>query len=130
MKIFTSNRVCLFTKWCLSFVFIAISIKGFAQNGVAINTTGNPANNSAMLDITSTTGGLLMPRMQATQRTTIASPATGLLVYQTDGLSGFYFYNGSAWVLLSGTSGTVGGAGSATQVAFWNKVPTLILLSI
>jgi len=81
----------------------------FAQNGVAINTTGAAANNSAMLDITSTTAGLLIPRMISSERTTIPSPATGLLVYQTDGLTGFYYYNGSAWTLLSNSASTVTG---------------------
>jgi hypothetical protein len=52
------------------------------------------------LDITSTTGGLLVPRMTEDQRNIINSPsnpATGLMVYQTDGATGFYYYNGSSW---------------------------------
>ena len=53
---------------------------------------------SAALDITSTTGGLLVPRMTETQRDAISSPAaTGLMIYQTDGTAGFYYYNGSSW---------------------------------
>ena len=49
---------------------------------------------SAKLDISSTTQGLLTPRMTAAQRTAIASPAEGLLVYQTNVPAGFYFYKG------------------------------------
>jgi hypothetical protein len=56
---------------------------------------------SAMLDVASTTRGLLVPRMTTSQRTAIASPAAGLLVYQTDGLTGFYFYNGTLWNQIS-----------------------------
>ena len=38
--------------------------------------------------------------MTAAQRAAIAAPATGLLVYQTDGITGLYQYNGTAWVPL------------------------------
>jgi hypothetical protein len=40
---------------------------------------------------------MLIPRMTVTERSSIASPATGLMVYQTDGTSGFYYYNGTVW---------------------------------
>ena len=56
---------------------------------------GAPAT-SAALTVTSTTQGVLLPRMTATQRDAIATPAAGLLVYNTT--SGkLNFYNGSAW---------------------------------
>jgi trimeric autotransporter adhesin len=62
------------------------------QSGrVGVGTT-NPAN-SAILDLSSTSRGLLIPRMSAIQRGAIASPATGLLVYQTDSIPGFYYYS-------------------------------------
>ena len=41
------------------------------------------------------------PRMTQTQRDAIASPATGLLIYQTDNTPGFY-YDGAAWTAISG----------------------------
>jgi len=69
--------------------------------GISINTDGTDANSSAMLDVKSTTGGLLIPRMTATQKNAIATPATGLLVFQTDAISGFYYYSGSVWTKLS-----------------------------
>src|SRR5215470_7758862 len=72
-----------------------------AQQGVAINTDGSNADNSALLDIKSSTKGILIPRVTSAQKTAIASPATGLLVYQTDGTAGFYFFNGSSWSPLS-----------------------------
>ena len=78
-----------------------------AQN-VGINTTTPDA--SAALDVTSTTQGVLVPRMTQAQRTLIATPAMGLLVYQTDGTAGFYFYNGASWTLL-GATGPQGPAG-------------------
>lgn len=68
----------------------------FAQ-GVSINTSGAAADASAMLDVSSTTQGLLHPRMTETQRKLISSPATGLLVFQTDETSEIYYYNRSSW---------------------------------
>ena len=72
-----------------------------AQSNLGINTTSPHA--SAILDITSTTKGLLIPRMTLAQRNLITSPATGLLVFQTDTKAGFYFYTGSSWHLLGPT---------------------------
>lgn len=62
---------------------------------VGIGTTS--PNASALLEIKSTNKGLLIPRMTQTQRNKIASPANGLLIYQTDNNPGFYYYNGTAW---------------------------------
>jgi hypothetical protein len=76
-----------------------VTVQSFAQS-VSINTNGTVADTSAILDVKSTTKGLLVPRMTAAQKTAIVNPATGLLVYQTDGSSGFYYYTGSAWLLL------------------------------
>jgi len=67
-----------------------------AQVGINIETP----DASAALDITSTTGGLLMPRMTNAQRLAIETPAAGLMIYQTDGTAGFYYYNGSSWATL------------------------------
>lgn len=60
---------------------------------------------SAQLDIQATNKGLLIPRMSLSDRGTIASPATGLLIFQTDNTPGFYYYNGSAWVPLTAAAG-------------------------
>ena len=65
----------------------------FAQ--VGINTETPDA--SAALEISSVTGGLLVPRMTETQRDAISPAATGLMIYQTDGTAGFYYFNGSSW---------------------------------
>ncbi|MFN8206993.1 MAG: hypothetical protein U0T82_06220 [Bacteroidales bacterium] len=65
---------------------------------VAINPDGSAPHSSAMLDVSSTSRGFLVPRMSQAEKNAIASPATGLLVYQTDGTPGFYFYNGSSWM--------------------------------
>ncbi len=88
----------------LTTLLVVLSLGLFAQ--VGINTDNSDPDGSAMLDVKSTNKGMLIPRMDSTQRVTIATPATGLLVYQTDGSDGFWFYNGTAWVSLNGnTSG-------------------------
>lgn len=55
---------------------------------------------SSALQIDSTTQGVLIPRMTMTQRDAIATPATGLLIFQTDNTPGFYWYNGAAWTAI------------------------------
>lgn len=95
----------------LSFLLCSLTIQ--AQNAGIGTTTPDP---SAQLDISSTTRGLLIPRMTMAQRNAIASPATGLLIFQTDDVVGFYFYTGSSWThltpisnnswLLTGNAGT------------------------
>jgi len=80
-------------------VALVFSTTCFSQS-VSINNTGTAADSTAMVDISSTTKGLLIPRMTAEQKNSIATPATGLLVYQTDGDTGFYYYNGTSWFLL------------------------------
>lgn len=90
----------------LILIIMMICTNALAQ-GVGINETGDTADASAILDIKSTTKGLLTPRMTAAQRGSISSPATGLLVYQTDGIVGFYYNAGTSgtpnWKQLSST---------------------------
>jgi hypothetical protein len=95
----------------LLFTFLGLLIYSFAsaqQQGVAINTDGSAPHASAMLDVKSTSRGLLTPRMTYAQRTAIASPATGLIVYQTDNNlkieKGLYLYDGTAWRRLTDLS--------------------------
>jgi hypothetical protein len=95
---------------CLALAFI-LGIPAHAQ--VAINTSGVVPNASSMLDITSTSSGMLVPRMTLAQRTAIATPATSLLVFQTNGTAGFYYYTGAAWQYLN-TQWTFSG----TNIAF------------
>ena len=81
---------------------VLLTATTYAQVGVGTTTP----DASSALDITSTTKGLLIPRMTETQRDAISSPATGLMIYQTDGTVGFYYYNGSSWVEVAATSKT------------------------
>jgi len=83
----------------------------YAQQGVAINNNGSQANNSAMLDVSSTSKGILIPRMSTAQRTSILSPATGLMVYDTD-FNQFWYWDGTAWVAAIGPIGPTGATGA------------------
>ena len=74
----------------LFFCITATSLN--AQTG--IGTTA--PNASAKLEIASTDKGLLIPRMTSAQRGLISLPANGLLVYQTDGVIGFYVNSGTS----------------------------------
>ncbi len=81
-------------------------------NGTATNNTSNAMtvlrngaigigivspHSSAILDIASTQKGVLLPRLTQTDRFSIANPATGLIVYQTDFAQGLYIFNGTQW---------------------------------
>ena len=84
-----------------------LSQGGFCQ--VSITTDNSSPDASAMLDIKSTQKGILIPRMTQSQRTGISSPALGLLVFQTDGQSGYYYFTGSAWIpLIASGPGYIG----------------------
>lgn len=60
---------------------------------MGINASGAEPDSTAMLDVSSTSKGLLMPRMTKAQRMAIVSPANGLMVIQTDGSTGVYIYD-------------------------------------
>ncbi len=83
------------------------SVLSYAQVGINTNTP----DSSSALDIESTTGGILIPRLTETQRDAISSPATGLMIYQTDQTTGFYFYDGNAWTRIEGVAGPQGEQG-------------------
>jgi len=66
-----------------------------AKGQVAINSDGSSAEAGSVLDVKSTTGGILVPRMTMAQRNAIGSPPSSLLIYQTDNTSGFYYNSGT-----------------------------------
>src|SRR5215475_6602944 len=72
----------------------------FPSTGAAGIGTTTP-NASSLLEVKSTTKGILIPRMTLTQRNAIATPATGLLIYQTNATPGFYYYSGTAWTSVT-----------------------------
>jgi len=85
----------------ITFLLCMCCAMGYSQEGVAINTSGSAPDASAILDLQSSSKGILTPRMTEAQKNAVSSPATGLLIYQTNGTSGFYYYTGTAWTELS-----------------------------
>jgi hypothetical protein len=73
--------------------------------GLAVNSDGSTADASALLDVKSSTKGMLVPRMIKTEKNSISSPATGLMIFQTGPDStGFHYYSGSQWVWISSSA--------------------------
>ncbi len=97
------------SRWILFFLVLCTQ---FIYGQVGIGTV--TPNASAQLDVTATNKGFLPPRVtltSTTDATTIASPATGLLVFNTATAGttpnivtpGYYFYNGTNWVPINST---------------------------
>lgn len=99
-------------------LFLTSGILSLAQ--VAVNTSGTQADASAMLDVSSTEKGFLPPRVNSVSD--ISSPAEGLMVYQTGGTAGYYYYDGSSWKALSGGNSdcwrTLGNSGLTATTNF------------
>ncbi|NTW31288.1 MAG: hypothetical protein HGB12_01410 [Bacteroidetes bacterium] len=107
----------------LSFNFILSTFYSLAQSGgVAINATGNAADNSAMLDVNATNQGMLIPRMTTIQRDSIpykcsCTPAQGLQIFNTT-TNCFEFYLGTKWQsTVCGCTSAPAAAGSISGTA-------------
>jgi hypothetical protein len=91
------TSLLFFTTVCI----LSSHINGYSQLGVGTSTP----HASAQLDVSSTSKGVLVTKMTQAQRTSITSPAVGLLVYQTDGTAGFYYNAGTeaspSWIRIS-----------------------------
>jgi len=89
----------------ITLLITIITTHSFAQ--VAINESGTSPNSSAMLDVSSTNKGILVPRMTVAERNTITSPANGLLVFIIDD-DKFYYNQGTAsspiWATMDGST--------------------------
>ena len=151
-KLFFSNQQSAFRSWGLGVGSLGLGVKlfvlvlaltfhcslftvhCFSQVGVGINTAGNAAHASSILDVSSTTKGVLIPRMTTTERDNIAvscscTPAEGLLIYNTT-TKCFEAYVNGVWntvscpAACSPTSPTAGThVPSATGIVWnWNTV--------
>lgn len=109
-------------------LILAPSLTALSQN-VAINTTGNAPDGSAMLDIVNSSKGMLIPRVSLTSTSdasTISNPATSLIVYNTNGAitganadSTGYYYN-------AGTSGSPSWVKLMEQAAKWDDLRVVL----
>ena len=86
------KKIFLITCSCILFSTLLLA------QSVGINN--NSPHISSILDVQSSTKGMLVPRMTSIQRAAIATPAAGLFVYDTD-TNSYWYYNGTAWNVLS-----------------------------
>ena len=128
-KTFSKSLFSLISFSFLFFFFIFSSQIAVSQS-MGVNNT-NP-DSSSVLDLAATNRGLLVPRMTQAQRNAIVKPAYTLLIYQTDGVPGFYYNVGTSaapvWVPLlstnaSASAGTggwslLGNAGTSSATNF------------
>ena len=84
-------------KTALLFGLMNLALHTSAQVKIGDNPTTIDA--SALLEMESTSKGMLTPRVTETQRDAIASPATGLIIYNTD-TDDFNYYDGTKWLII------------------------------
>lgn len=115
----------------LSFLITCFCFAVTAQ--VGINNSGAAPANSAMLDVKSTNKGALLPRValtSLTDKTTIASPDTALVIYNTASagsgdsriVPGYYFWNGARWNSMGTDYDSVAYAGPSTAL-YMTQIP-------
>jgi len=73
---------------------------------VGINEDNSQPDATAILDVKSSTKGVLIPRMTSSEKAAITTPATGLIVYDNT-TSSFWYYNGAAWTEIISDSQTL-----------------------
>src|SRR3954470_11759946 len=97
-----------FNERMLTFGFIVVlffSATFIKAQNVAINTDGSKADPNAIVDIKSSTKGLLIPRMTTAQRMKIPQ-TSGLMVYDVTTKS-FWYSDGESWQSMAATEATV-----------------------
>jgi hypothetical protein len=92
MKTYTLNII---------FGIALLLISGLSFSQVAITTDGSSPDNSAMLDVKSTTKGMLLPRLSDAVRDAMVSPAEGLIIYNTTSKNLNFFADGK-WYEFTG----------------------------
>jgi hypothetical protein len=118
----------------LVILFLLITFYAEAQTGIGTTTP----NASAKLDVSSSTQGFMPPRVALTASNVFspiigtAASAAGLIVYNTNTAGtapnnvtpGYYFWNGSAWINMIGstTSSTITGNGTTSTIANFSSV--------
>jgi len=122
-KLVKSYALDVIIRLIVALLLVLLFIVPASAQNIGVN---NPTPHAkALLDLTSNNKGLLVPRMTEAERTAIfpAADATakGMIVYQTDNSSGFWYYDGSAWKqIFTSDKGwsTTGNAGTVDGVNF------------
>ena len=110
-------KISLSAKLLLILLLTLLTFNGFAQN-VGINTTGNVPDASAILDVSSTQQGILIPRMTTAERDALKTPAAGLIIYNTT-TNTLNIYDNTAWYVFESISvgATTGSTAPGSGVA-------------
>ena len=87
-------------------VFISITPHTSFAQSVSINNDGSTPDPTAILDIKSGKKGILIPRMDSLARIGIASPAKGLMVFDTT-YNAYYYYASGRWNLVGSDASTI-----------------------
>jgi trimeric autotransporter adhesin len=130
-------------KKLLLLLTLGMYVNAYTQTGVSINTTGATANSNAILDISATNKGLLVPRVDLVALTgngisnfgISLTPTVSLLVYNTTASTfpstvfskGFYYWDGSFWTKLfaGSTNSTAWGLGGNAFTTAANYIGTI-----
>ncbi|MCB9305936.1 MAG: tail fiber domain-containing protein [Lewinellaceae bacterium] len=107
----------------IALLFCSLLLAGQLAAQVAVNQDNSSPDPSAMLDVKSTDKGLLIPRLSSAQRTSIAAPATGLMVFDNT-TDSFWYYNGTAWkeITLNTDDQTLSLSGTMLSIEDGNSV--------
>lgn len=97
------------TKKIFLAIAVLLSVTELKSQGIAINSNGATADATSMLDVSSNSKGILIPRLRTTERTSIANVANGLLVFDIDTRSFWYYSSGWKELLNSGAAVAPGG---------------------
>ncbi len=125
------TKAKIFTGLSVLLGLFAITDDAYAQGGVAINEDESVADASAMLDIRSTSKGLLIPRMTTVQRQDIISAANGLLVFDTDESTLYVFKTVGGWTAVGNGAGSYPNiTDDGTNVGIGTTSPTFAKLQV
>jgi hypothetical protein len=102
---------------------VFLSHGAYSQMAISVLGTADP-DPSAILDLQSTNMGFLTTRMTAAEIAAIPSPATGLMVFQTDGTPGFYYNTGTPTVPVWNRI-----TDDTTPIGYWTQVGSDIYYS-
>lgn len=88
----------VFLTFILLFLFAVVR-----SQGVAVNNTGAAPDPSSILDVSDTNKGMLIPRLETVRRVGIANPAEGLIVYDNN-IKTFWYYSLGNWKEIPNTA--------------------------
>jgi hypothetical protein len=102
----------------LLIIILCLGTLNISAQNIGIGTT--QPDNSAALHISDTSRGILIPRMTLFQRNKIQNPSEGLMIYQIDGIKGFWYFNGSEWNNVNHTPTSAVNSSGHNVIAFKN----------